>query len=95
MRVIWTAEASRNMIELQDYIAAENPVAAFALAEKIRKSVAARLPNFPLSGREGRIAGTRELVVPGTPYIVPYRVRQNRIEILAVYHSSRKWPEGF
>jgi plasmid stabilization system protein ParE len=44
-------------------------------------------------GRAGRVTGTRELVVAGTPYIVPYRVRVEAVEILRVFHAARKWPE--
>ena len=39
--------------------------------------------------------GTRELVVPKTPTIVPYRIRNNRLQVLRVYHGARKWPERF
>ena len=46
-------------------------------------------------GRHGRIEGTRELVIPGLPYIIPYRVKNNVIEILRVLHAARKWPDGF
>ena len=46
-------------------------------------------------GRPGRVPGTRELVIPGTPYIVPYRVQGEAIQILRVYHSARRWPESF
>jgi plasmid stabilization system protein ParE len=37
--------------------------------------------------RNGRVPGTRELVIPKTPYIVPYRVRHSTIEIARVYHA--------
>ena len=53
------------------------------------------LATFPHIGRAGRVPNTRELVVVETPYIVPYRVRDNEIEILAVFHSARQWPENF
>jgi toxin ParE1/3/4 len=43
----------------------------------------------------GRVTGTRELVVPQTPFIIPYRVHQERLEIIRVFHSARQWPEGF
>lgn len=46
-------------------------------------------------GRPGRISGTRELVVTKFPYILPYRVRNNAVEILRVFHTARKWPEIF
>ena len=27
-----------------------------------------------------------------TPYIIPYRVREDRVEVLRVFHTARKWP---
>ena len=43
-------------------------------------------------GRPGRLVGTRELVIPDTPYVIPYRVRRDRLELIAVFHSRQKWP---
>jgi toxin ParE1/3/4 len=54
-----------------------------------------RLREFPALGRPGRVAGTRELVIPGTPYIVPYRVTGEGIHVLTLMHSSQRWPERF
>jgi toxin ParE1/3/4 len=45
--------------------------------------------------RPGRVAGTRELIVAGTPHIVAYRVAASRIEILAMIHAARRWPSTF
>jgi toxin ParE1/3/4 len=53
------------------------------------------LADQPQMGRPGRVSGTREFVVPRTSYIVPYRVRDNRIQVLRVYHGARRWPERF
>ncbi len=46
-------------------------------------------------GRKGRVRGTLELVINGIPYIVPYRIREKQVQVLSVYHTSRKWPESF
>lgn len=46
-------------------------------------------------GRPGRVAATREGVLPNFPYIIPYRVKDQWIEILRVFHTSRKWLAGF
>jgi toxin ParE1/3/4 len=46
-------------------------------------------------GPPGRVAGTRELIVAGTPYIVAYRVAASQVDALAVIHASRRWPQAF
>jgi toxin ParE1/3/4 len=61
------------------------------MVKKIEEAVL-RLTDFPAMGRPGRVSGTRELVVPDAPYIVPYRVRGQTVHILRVFHTSRKWP---
>jgi plasmid stabilization system protein ParE len=43
-------------------------------------------------GQPGRVIGTRELIVPGIPYVVAYRVRENAVQVLAVIHSAQQWP---
>jgi len=50
------------------------------------------LESHPQIGRPGRVVGTRELVVPDTPYISPYRIRHDRLELIAVFHGRQKWP---
>ncbi len=52
------------------------------------------LSDFPNLGRPGRRRGTRELVVHGGPFIVAYKVRGDVIEILRVFHGSRRWPDS-
>lgn len=66
------------------------------MAQRIHDAVCL-LADSPALGRRGRIDGTRELVVPGTRYLVPYRVmsRLNRTEILRVFHAARKLPENW
>lgn len=94
MRIVWTEPARRDLRDIYLYIAQDNPYAARDLQEEIRERVTI-LQDNPQLGRPGRIDGTRELVMGNNPYILPYRVRQDRIEILAVYHGARKWPERF
>jgi len=93
VEVRWLAKALRNLDDEAEHISGENPAAAEALIQRIHEAVS-RLQTNPAMGRPGRIHGTRELVVPGTPYIIPYRVRPrlNRIEILRVFHASRHLP---
>ena len=73
------------------YIARDNPTAARQTIDRIRDAVA-HLAVHPAMGRVGRRNGTRELVIAGTPKIVAYRVRKGSVRILAVLHSSQRWP---
>jgi toxin ParE1/3/4 len=91
MEVIWTRSALRALESIADYIARDNPVAAYEVTEAIRRS-ALLLADFPHIGRVGRITGTRELIVSGLPYILPYRIVRNTVQILDVFHTSRRFP---
>ena len=92
MKIIWSRRAIRHLTALRDYIARDSPESAARVASRILESVEL-LATQPAMGRPGRIAGTRELVVLGTPYIIPYRARRGGLEIAAVFHGRRKWPE--
>jgi toxin ParE1/3/4 len=70
-----------------------NPGAARRIAATLLKAVD-HLSEFSVMGRTGRVAGTREVVVIGTPYVVPYRLSSDRLEVLAVFHGRKKWPLG-
>jgi toxin ParE1/3/4 len=89
MRVRWLRKALRNLGEEATYIATQDPIAARLVVERVPQAVAA-LETQPGIGRPGRVAGTRELVVPKTRYIVPYRVRGEAVEILRVFHTSQR-----
>lgn len=93
MRVRWLRAALANLEAEADYIAEDNPAAAGRVVQKILRAVDL-LGKNPAMGRAGRVAGTRELVVAETPYVIPYRVRRDAVEILRVFHAARKWPEG-
>lgn len=92
MKLRWSRRAILRLVSIHDYIAKDSPDAAARVAGVIADA-AVRLEQFPLSGREGRIQGTRELVIPGLPYILPYRIVGDEIQIASVIHTSRKWPE--
>jgi len=94
MRVIWLDDALDGMKAIHTYIAIENPLAAYETLIKI-KAMADMLADFPLMGKTGRIKGVRELVINGTSYILPYRIKKDTIEILNVFHEARNWPEQF
>jgi addiction module RelE/StbE family toxin len=87
----WTAQGLSDLEHLHDYIAKDNHDAAVRTVEIILRGLAS-LETFPEAGRKGaRVKGTRELVV--YPYLIVYRVKGGWIEVLAVIHGSRKWPD--
>lgn len=94
MRVVWTPTALSSLDEIQDYIAQDSPVAAHRVVLELTTRTRTSLGDFPLIGRSGRAGGTRELVFPDLPYIIVYRVTE-RVEILAVVHTAREWPDDF
>ncbi len=93
MRLYWAPGAIEDLRHLRAYIARDNPRAATEIAAKVLEAVE-RLPLFPASGRPGRLPNTRELVVPGTPLVIPYTVTDRGIEIIAVLLGARRWPEA-
>ncbi len=94
MQVRWLKRALQNLDAEAAYIAQENPKAANECVSNIFKSVQ-QLANHPSIGRAGRVFGTRELVITHYPYIVPYRIKDDVVEVLRVFHTSRKWPIHF
>jgi len=92
VKVVWSPRAIEHLTAARDHIATDNPKAAAKVAARILESVDL-LATQPHSGRPGRIPGTRELVVSGTPYVIPYRVRGERLELIAVFHGKQKWPK--
>lgn len=91
MRLFWAPGAIEDLRHLRAYIAQDNPRAAADIAAKVLAAVQ-RLTEFPASGRPGRLRNTRELAVPGTPLVIPYRVTGRGVEIIAVLHGARRWP---
>lgn len=94
MKVIWSRRAIQHLVSLRTYIAKDSDQNAALVAKRILESIEL-LQTQPEMGRPGRVLGTRELVVPNTPYIIPYRVRRDRLELIAVFHGSQKWPSKF
>ena len=95
MNILWSPEAIEDLTSLRAYIAEDDPAAARGVVLHIMHNIEQLLPDNPQMGRPGRVPGTRELVIPKTPFIVPYRLQRNVIQILRVYHGARRWPESF
>ena len=92
MRVRWLRRALLDLDAAEAYIAQDDPHAAAGVILRIVRAVS-MLKDQPGIGRAGRVPGTKELVVLATPFIVPYRVKDESVQILRVYHASRKWPD--
>jgi addiction module RelE/StbE family toxin len=82
----------RRLEDIRERVAADNPAAASRMIERIRAAVE-RLAASPALGRPGRLADTRELVVTRTPYIVPYRIKGDVVQIITILHSAQRWPD--
>lgn len=94
MTIQWADDAIDDLKSLHAFIARDNLAAARKMALTIVEAVEALLPANPHLGRPGRVSGTRELVIPHSPYIVPYRVKAGTIQVLRVYHGARRWPDS-
>ena len=91
MSIRWLPQAQRNRLEQLEYIAQDNPLAAINQDEEIERQINMLLAH-PQMGRPGRVAGTRELVISSTPFVVIYRLQEQGIEVLRLLHSAQQWP---
>lgn len=94
MKIVWLPAARNDLLIIRDYLSRDNiTIANLIIVTIIKASII--ITDNPALGRAGRVKGTREYIFTDIPYIVPYRVRDNRVEILRVFHQSRKWPNEF
>jgi addiction module RelE/StbE family toxin len=91
MKLLWSPTARRDLWDIRRYIAQNNAAAADGIVRRILRAVE-NLGTFPELGRAGRLTGSRELVVPRSPFIVVYSVEDRVVEVLAVIHGARRWP---
>ena len=94
MKIKWVRLALNDLDKAGEFIAQDNPNAAAQVLKRIWEAVQL-LADQPHAGRAGRVPGTRELMVTGTPFIIPYRVVENTVQILRVLHGKRKWSKRF
>jgi toxin ParE1/3/4 len=92
MKLSWGARAKVKLSEIHDYIAAHNIEAAAQVVMDIVKA-ARPLPQFPMLGMASDDPDIRLLQVPGRPYLLPYRVVSNEIEILTVFDQRQERPD--
>lgn len=92
MQVRWTPNAQSDLVQAFEFIAEESPNSALLVLDRI-ESGTKNLARHPEIGRVGRVEHTRELVIPNTPFIVTYRIVDEYVDILAIIHGARKWPD--
>ena len=95
MKIAWSPEAIEDLAAVRAYIADDDPAAARRVVLRIIDAIERLLVQHPDLGRPGRVPGTRELIGPRMPYVIPYRVAGEDVQILRVYHGARRWPNGF
>ena len=93
MRLVWSTPSIDDISALRAFIASDSPVAAKRISLRIVDAVESLLPFNPEAGRKGRVPETRELVIARMPFIVAYRINDTTIEVLRIYHGSRRWPD--
>lgn len=93
MLIVWLSVAVQDVLQLRTFIADQDPQSAQKVAARIDQAVG-HLERMPNMGRPGRIFGTRELAISGTPFLAIYRVREGRVEILRVLHGRHPLPES-
>jgi toxin ParE1/3/4 len=91
----WTKQATRQLDQAHDYIAFSNSKEVAARVTMQIVTSVQQLVAFPMSGSTGRVPGTRELVIPNTPFIAAYAIDKIDIVVLAIYHGAQRWPKGF
>lgn len=86
--------AANQLANIFDHISDDNPSAAARTVQRIHQAIR-RIAKMPYAGRIGRVHGTREIAVSGTPYMVAYSIVENQVHVLAILHGAQQWPESF
>lgn len=92
MTIVWEEDALSDLDGIYEYVAQDNLEAAVETVERIAEAVG-HLKEAPGMGRPGRVPNTRELVISGTPYLVPYRVKRREVQVLRVFHTAQRAPD--
>jgi toxin ParE1/3/4 len=93
MIIRWTDAAVRDFTHVRDYIEQSRGAAvARRVALSIHHSIDL-LAEFPEYGRTGRKPDTREVVFSGLPYLAVYRIHDDAVEILRIFHAAQDWTE--
>jgi addiction module RelE/StbE family toxin len=92
MKLRYTEQARKDMDSLYQYVAREDPNAAQGVVERMAAMIE-HLPQHPALGLRGRLPEVLELVIPNLPFVVVYELSKKTIDVLAIIHKSRRWPD--
>ena len=93
MRIVWLASARNDLNSIVDYhTTAASKEVATRLVKHIAHSATALVDNPHLGKPSESVNGIHELHVPRLPYLLPYRVNDDRVEILRVFHEAQDRP---
>jgi toxin ParE1/3/4 len=93
MKLVWSEQARQEWTAQYRFYLERNPDAARRVRQAVMEG-AKRLRAHPKIGRPGRVEGSRELVISGTPFLLVYDENPARVEILHVYHGRQNWQES-
>ncbi len=89
MRVRWTDNSLRHLLDIYEYISRNSPFYAQRMVDRLTKR-SEQIANFPMSGRnvpEYSANDIREIIEK--PYRIIYRINSDQIDILAVIHGAQ------
>lgn len=92
IHVAWTRRAYDNIDDILSYIAVDNPVAADDLDKRIH-AAADWVQCFPWLGAEVGSHLVRKLLIPNTKLYLVYRIKEDHVEIVAVYHTAQEFSD--
>lgn len=95
MIIRWQTQSQKDLQGVLHYLELQQSIAGPKVVQNLTSFTTKQLQTAPHSGREVRVAGTRELVVPRSLYVVVYRIVNQEIQVLAVRHQARLWPNQF
>jgi addiction module RelE/StbE family toxin len=91
MRIRWTPAAAADLQSISDYLKERYPHYRQPTMRKLYETIRS-LKQWPRRGRPGSEEGTREILLPPLPYVAVYRVTEQAIEVLRVYHGAQDRP---
>ena len=91
MRISWTPAAAADLEHISNYLKERHSHYRQPTMRKLYEPIRS-LKELPQRGRLGREDGTRELLFPPMPYIAVYRVKEQTIEVLRIYHAAQDRP---